>query len=576
MSVAITGSNLTGTSLITFSGTGNNTVSSGFTVASATSITGVIVPSGATTGPVTVTNPSGASLGLLFTIDQLPVLSTFAPNHAPAGTSITIAGANLTGSSLITFSGSSNNTVSGGFTVASATSITGVIVPSGAITGPVTITTPSGTSLGLSFTLDSPTVTAADMKTAVKTAFESYAGLTESQIIGDMYLRGPSITTQSYTPGTGPILPRTTKASNWTNGASVTLDKVVYSILGGRITSLIVFAHDGSNNSKIYTNARTSISLMHYSRRLNDHLQINDGTDEYITLRNIYYPIFRGGRRYIPDDMTDTLIWALPNRRRAPLRAGSALSNLIEASLYTDVLGILNKEENGLVSTELASQIPLATDPLFPNSTLFAFQALRLNGSLTRLDSRFDTVALTGTSFNRADRVNLLQRAYLRYGANINLLSIDNGSHITWHLNAGWSGTITRVSRPNGTDFREFNAYSKVWSGEAICSVRRLGNFGCDIGFTALYWHVANSELVSNDEYQAVWKPNALVYYHPTNSPSNKLFLRFAAWTFPDFKSRSYLQIQFGYTIGIGSISKSFAPAAPQEVANRLQSSPVN
>ena len=60
--IALTGTNLTGTTTITFTGAaGTKTVTTGFTVASSTSITGVVVPAGAQSGPVKVTRPSGTS-----------------------------------------------------------------------------------------------------------------------------------------------------------------------------------------------------------------------------------------------------------------------------------------------------------------------------------------------------------------------------------------------------------------------------------------------------------------------------------------------------------------------------------
>jgi hypothetical protein len=69
------------------------------------------------------------------------------------GTSVTLTGSNLTGAIAVTFAGPSNNTVTTGLTVSGTGSnqtIT-MAVPSGAQTGNVTVTTPSGISNGLAF-----------------------------------------------------------------------------------------------------------------------------------------------------------------------------------------------------------------------------------------------------------------------------------------------------------------------------------------------------------------------------------------------------------------------------------------
>ncbi|GAA4503766.1 hypothetical protein GCM10023172_29220 [Hymenobacter ginsengisoli] len=162
-SLTVTGANLQGTTQLTFAGTSNNTVTTGFAVsADGTQITGVVVPSGATTGNVTATTANGTSNGVNFTVTAQPSLASLAPASGVAGSTIVLNGANLTGATTITFAGTSSNTVTTGFAVNSAgTQITGVVVPSGATTGNVTVTTPGGTSNGVVFTLTpAPTISA--------------------------------------------------------------------------------------------------------------------------------------------------------------------------------------------------------------------------------------------------------------------------------------------------------------------------------------------------------------------------------------------------------------------------------
>ncbi|MGI4733617.1 MAG: M36 family metallopeptidase [Janthinobacterium lividum] len=94
-----------------------------------------------------------------------PVITSFSPTSGQVGATIAITGTNLTGATLITFGGTANNTVSTGFTVnAAGTSITGIVVPSGAATGPLSVTTPGGvaSTSGLTlanFTVIAPTTT---------------------------------------------------------------------------------------------------------------------------------------------------------------------------------------------------------------------------------------------------------------------------------------------------------------------------------------------------------------------------------------------------------------------------------
>ena len=189
--VTLNGTNLAGTTSITFAGTSGNTVTSGFTVNPAgTQITGIIVPGGATTGNVRVTTPGGTSNGVVLNVVSTPIITILSPNRGPAGSSITITGTNLTGAR-VTFAGTSNNTVSTGFAVnATGTQLSGLIVPAGAQSGPLSVTTPGGTSNGLLFTLTTATATV-PTTTGVLTLHPNPAHETVTVALPASLARGP-------------------------------------------------------------------------------------------------------------------------------------------------------------------------------------------------------------------------------------------------------------------------------------------------------------------------------------------------------------------------------------------------
>jgi hypothetical protein len=140
-SVTITGTDFSGATAVKF----GSTNAASFTVNSATSITAVS-PAGSGVVDVTVTNTWGTSATSTadqFSYEPPPTVTGVAPNHGPAagGTSVTITGTNLTGTSAVKF-GSTN---AASFKVNSDTSITAVS-PAGTGTVDVTVTTPSGTS----------------------------------------------------------------------------------------------------------------------------------------------------------------------------------------------------------------------------------------------------------------------------------------------------------------------------------------------------------------------------------------------------------------------------------------------
>ena len=150
-SVTINGTNYTGATAVAF-----NTVGATFTVTSDTAIQ-VTVPAAATTGPLSVTAPGGMATSTgAFTVVSAPTITSFAPTSGPVGvgTSVTISGTDLTGTTAVTFNG-----VSAAFTVTSATAIQATVP--GATTGPLSVTTPGGmaTSTGAFTVVNAPTMT---------------------------------------------------------------------------------------------------------------------------------------------------------------------------------------------------------------------------------------------------------------------------------------------------------------------------------------------------------------------------------------------------------------------------------
>jgi uncharacterized protein (TIGR03437 family) len=148
--VTITGTNLSTTSSVSFNGT-----SASYTVTSNTQISAT-VPSAATNGPITVTTPGGSTTSSgSFTVTippPPPTISGFTPTSGPVGSTVTINGTNLTGTSSVRFNGTSAS-----YTVMSSSQISAT-VPTGATSGPISVTTPGGsTTSSTSFTVTSTT-----------------------------------------------------------------------------------------------------------------------------------------------------------------------------------------------------------------------------------------------------------------------------------------------------------------------------------------------------------------------------------------------------------------------------------
>src|SRR5207247_1727185 len=155
----ITGTNLLGTSSVTFNGI--PVACSALTLDSPTQIT-VTVPPGANTGRIVVTTPGGtATSSTNFTVDG-PVITSILPGSATVGSTITslsstsgqvgstvfIFGTNLldNGTPTVTFDGVRAQLVPDDLLTGAVNSDTELIVtvPAGATTGRICVTTPGG------------------------------------------------------------------------------------------------------------------------------------------------------------------------------------------------------------------------------------------------------------------------------------------------------------------------------------------------------------------------------------------------------------------------------------------------
>jgi uncharacterized repeat protein (TIGR03803 family) len=141
--VVITGVSLSQASKVTIGGK-----PAAFTVNADTKITAV-VPAGAKTGKIAITTQGGTatSSGTFFVV---PSISSFSPTSGPVGTSVTIRGNSFTGATRVTFGGVPATS----YQVINDTQVD-ALVPSGAVTGPIAVTTVGGTgSSAMPFTVN--------------------------------------------------------------------------------------------------------------------------------------------------------------------------------------------------------------------------------------------------------------------------------------------------------------------------------------------------------------------------------------------------------------------------------------
>ncbi len=167
--VVLDGANFIGATSVKF----NGKESGGFAITAPTQLH-AIVPAGASTGRITVTNPSGTGTNDVdFVVSILPVISDFSPRLGPAGSDVTILGSNFNGLSAVKFNGIDATQ----FALVAANQIR-VQVPAGATSGRITVTTSAGTGV-------SPADFGVVLKAPIITSFSPAAGLAGTEVVID-------------------------------------------------------------------------------------------------------------------------------------------------------------------------------------------------------------------------------------------------------------------------------------------------------------------------------------------------------------------------------------------------------
>jgi hypothetical protein len=171
--VTINGTNFDGVTQVRF----NTQPTTSFTIVNSTQLT-VIVPPGASSGPLQVVTASGtATSAATFTVDpRLPEITSFTPTSGGPGVVVTLTGVHFTGATSVKFNGNPAT-----FTVDSDTTIT-ANVPATISDGPIVVITPNGTA-----TSSSPFTVAATPTIASFTPTKGQAG-TQVTITGTNYV----------------------------------------------------------------------------------------------------------------------------------------------------------------------------------------------------------------------------------------------------------------------------------------------------------------------------------------------------------------------------------------------------
>lgn len=331
-------------------------------------------------------------------------------------------------------------------------------------------------------------------------------------------------------------------------GRMIVIDSVFISIKDGSIVNILVY----SANGEIFTNGEAPIAATDDRVRKGDML-VSDRDDEVcVSISDIISYPQRDAKNIMPDDTSFTISKISPN---AILHKGVGINTVFDIRVYTDALGLLGGQSNGLVQTDANFKQYINTTN-WPNNPAFFFHYFKINFTASKFDSKDKYEALDTATFSRS---HLTQKTWLNASVEFNIFDVylSNKSLNNFYIDGGAGLGISEVTK--GTDTG--SVICPHFMAEAGFNFKPANNIGCNIGARFIYQYSPQTDfsaMTTDDDPRAFYKGFAMVFWNPYGSKSSRIYAR-AVYTFnfnPMDKKNSFLQLQFGYSVLLSKLVK--------------------
>lgn len=308
----------------------------------------------------------------------------------------------------------------------------------------------------------------------------------------------------------------------------------------GVISDIFIY----TKNGMVFSNNFAPISLNRINKGT-DKLSANSNkTNYYVQLNSVLkYEVIEN---YIPSD--DNFILTASDTAKA-IYKNSGINSLINVRLYSDILGLIGKESNGLAQTEIDFSIPIHRRNV-RNKYLYWFSDLNAKAQLSRLDEKYQS-----TGFNTVDssfsRITFNQRKWfnLEIGTSIfsgnitkrsnNKFSIDLLGGINVSSFAGYTDTVNYVLPYLGLN--------------PSITLKSSKNFGVNFSAKLIWERFPDKQTDSFGNVLSIFSPELELFFNPLGKPGSKIFSRINYTTLTQTRG-AYWNFQFGYNVSISEL----------------------
>jgi hypothetical protein len=329
---------------------------------------------------------------------------------------------------------------------------------------------------------------------------------------------------------------------------------------------------DSPDSILYFRNLNAAISLARLSRYNNYMLMRTDGdTCDKLRFSQVlsYEPI---GKFYYPDGGS---VGLTKSKRSATISNATSATDVVNMSIFTDLLALVGRRANGVVQAELDAKFITNTvsrrNVLKANSknrsskfdstdcklekkekkdgTWWAFvnpyfALAKFDSKFQRFDSATGVIDTVSKNKYKVDRLYANRIAYLRAGTRVNLYTKNLWPNEQFQFNFGAELTLTNADSLIGKDLVNIMYYP-----EFVYKVNKMENFGFEASLRYLLQFTSKNAKIDNDKAVSFLNPQFVLYYYPFSNPESRIYLRYAhfAQLGGSGNNTNYPLFQFGY-----------------------------
>jgi hypothetical protein len=225
----------------------------------------------------------------------------------------------------------------------------------------------------------------------------------------------------------------------------------------------------------------------------------------------------------------------------------SDINAYLNVNVYSDLFALLGKESNGLVQTEVLTNINLNTYPF--GQYFYVFHYIEPSFKVSKFDSKFSFQTVSDSiSPLEIDRTKFNQLSYLDLGVKLNLFKIIYLQNTFDLINIGIDYKYSDLMIKQSSEKQTVNAIGYIIESKG--EVLKYKNFGLRYSVQGYFQQIKSNIVEENNLIDPYLITEFSIFYYPKGKKQNMIFLRFKNFT-STYESNYYNTLQFGYSTNL-------------------------